>query len=248
VTQPPVRYENYPPDDSAPSDGSGEHTPVIRPFVPDSIPPPQGAGGRASSRRTVIGLAIGIPVAGIILSSMAANSSRYSSDGTGGDFPDYGSGGDDGSYDPGSDGDPGSYGQDFTVGAYKATAPAGWTVNDDGTDVVAVSKGANRLTAVSLHAGTSTVAVDDIAHLAKRHYTGFKGKIADPVEDSSADVQHATMDGTGKFSGKPARLLVELWIDDQGSGLLVTRVITAKATSVIASEAQGMLQELSEGF
>ncbi len=250
MTQPPVRFENYPPDDSATPDGSAQHTPVIQPFVPDPIPPP-ASGGRASSRRTIIGLVIGVPVAGIILSAFAARSNRPVDDGTDPPyFEDDTDDSDDGSDDPGSDGegDPGSDGEEFTVGEYTANAPAGWTVNDDSTDIVVLTKGANRLTAVSLDAGTSTLAVDDIAHLSKRHYAGFKGTVGDPVDRSSADLQHATMDGTGKFSGKAARLLVELWIDDEGSGLLIAIVLTAKVASVVAREAQGILQDLSEGF
>lgn len=164
MTQPPVRYENYPPDDSATPDGSG------------------------------------------------------SSD------------------------------EEFSVGGYSSTAPPGWTVHDDGSGTVEVTNGANRLTAVSIDTATSSLAVEEIAHLAKSHYAGFTGKIGDPVDRSSATLQHATMDGTGKFRGKAARLMVELWIDEEGSGLLVARVLTAKAASAISAEAQEVLEELSGEF
>jgi hypothetical protein len=56
------------------------------------------------------------------------------------------------------------------------------------------------------------------------------------------------MDGTGKFRGKTARLMNEVWIDDVGSGLLVVRILTAKAASVISTEAQEMLEQLSKDF
>jgi hypothetical protein len=144
--------------------------------------------------------------------------------------------------------DPGSYDEEFSVGSYTATAPSGWTVNDDGSGTVEVTNGANQLTAVSFDTGTSTLAVEEIAHLAKTHRAGFSGKIAEPVDRSSADLQHATMDGTGKFKGKAARLMSELWIDDGGSGLLVVRILTAKVASVISTEAQEMLEELSGDF
>jgi len=42
--------------------------------------------------------------------------------------------------------------------------------------------------------------------------------------------------------------MVELWIDGEGSGLLVVRVLTAKVASVISTEAQKMLEELSGDF
>jgi len=240
VTQPPVRYENYPPDDSATAD---DHTPVVRPYVPDAIPPPPATQG--TSRRTVVGLVIGLPVVGIILSAIASGNSADrmgGMGGMGGDLPE----------DPSTEYtedpvDP-AFDEEFSVGSYTATAPSGWTVNDDGGGTVVVTNGANRLTAVSIDTGTSTLAVDEIGHLAKRHYGGFTGKLGDPADRSSADVQHATIDGTGKFQGKAARLMVELWIDGEGSGLLVVRVLTAKVASVISTEAQKMLEELSGDF
>jgi len=246
VTQPPVRYENYPPDDTATPAGSpDEHTPVVRPYVPATIPLPPTSGG--TSRRTVVGLVIGIPVAGIILGAMAMNSNARNGSGTGFDNPDN-TDNPDNSDDPYGTGDPGSFDEEFSVGSYSSTAPAGWTVHDDGSGTVEVTNGANRLTAVSIDTATSTLAVEEIAHLAKRHYAGFTGKIGDPVDRSSAELQHATMDGTGKFQGKAARLMVELWIDEEGSGLLVARVLTAKVASVISAEAQEMLEDLSGDF
>jgi hypothetical protein len=251
VTQPPVRFENYPPEDGASPDRfGGEHTPVIRPYVPDQPAPPPSSGG--SSRRTLIGLVIGIPVVGIIFSAMAAGSTFRIEDGTGDGYPD-GSGDPGYPYGPdgsgsGDEGDPASEDQEFSVGGYTATAPAGWNVHDDGSGTVEVTQGANRLTAISLDTATSTLAVEEIARLAKRTSVGFSGKIGDPVDRSSADLQHATMDGSGKFNGKGARLMVELWIDDEGSGLLVSRVITAKVASAIAVQAQEMLNELSGEF
>ena len=248
MTQPPVRYENYPPDDSSTPD---EHTPVVRPYVPETVPPPPVSSG--TSRRAVVGLVIGIPVAGIFFSAMAMNSNAWNGSGNHFGYPDDSDNTDnpddtDNSDDPGETGDPGSFDEEFSVGSYTATAPAGWTVYDDGSGTVEVTNGANRLTAVSIDTATSAFAVEEIAHLAKRHYVGFSGKIGAPVDRSSADLQHATMDGTGKFNGKTARLMVELWIDDEGSGLLVTRVLTAKVASAIAVEAQQMLDELSGDF
>jgi hypothetical protein len=239
VTQPPVRYENYPPDDSETPD---ETVPVVRPYVPDTIPPPPASVG--TSRRAVVGLVIGLPVAGIILSAMAVNSSSTGRMGDmGGDLP----------ADPSTEfteepDDPGSFGEDISVGSYTATAPSGWTVHDDGSGTVEVTNGANRLAAASFDTGTSTLAVEEIVHLAKTHRAGFSGKIADPVDRSSANHQHATMDGTGKFRGKAARLMSEVWIDDAGTGLLVVRILTAKAASVISTEAQEMLEQLSKDF
>jgi hypothetical protein len=241
VTQPPVRYENYPPDDSA-TPGEDLDLPVVRPYVPDTIPPPPASVG--TSRRTVVGLVIGLPAAGIILSAMAMNSNSAGRMGRmPGDLPeaqytDY-------TEEPS---DPGSVDEEFSAGSHSATAPSGWTVRVDGSGTVDVTKGANRLTAVSFDTGTSTLAIEEIVHGARTHRAGFSGKIADPVDRSSADLQHATMDGTGKFTGKAARLMSELWIDDTGSGLLVVRILTAKVASAISTEAQEMLDQLSKDF
>ncbi|HSK33198.1 MAG TPA: hypothetical protein VK903_06910 [Propionicimonas sp.] len=246
-TQPPVRFENYPPDDSAGrSDLADEHTPVVRPYVPDTIPPPPARDG--NSRRTLIGLVVGIPVAGIILSVFAANGST--TPGPDGYLPDYTEYTED-PEDPEAPVDPEDaepVEEEFSVGDYSATVPAGWTVNDDGSGAVEVTTGANRLAAVSIETATSTLAVEEIARIAKPHHPGFKGKVGTPVDRSSAALQHATMDGTGTFRGKAARLLVELWIDEDGTGLLVARVLTAKVASAISRQAQGMVDEMSGEF
>lgn len=242
-TQPPVRFENYPPDDSAGrSDLADEHTPVVRPYVPDTIPPPPARDG--NSRRTLIGLVVGIPVAGILLSVFAANGSP--DPGPDGYLPDYPSS--EATAAPVDPEDAEPVEEEFSVGDYSATVPAGWTVNDVGGGAVEVTKGANRLVAVSIETATSTLAVEEIARIAKPHHPGFKGKVGTPVDRSSAALQHATMDGTGTFRGKAARLLVELWIDEDGTGLLVARVLTAKVASAISRQAQGMVDELSGEF
>jgi hypothetical protein len=56
------------------------------------------------------------------------------------------------------------------------------------------------------------------------------------------------MSGAGEFRGRAANLLAELWIDDAGSGLLVTRILTATPASTIAVQAQTMTDELSSNF
>lgn len=243
MTQPPVRFENYPPEDGATRE---EPTPVIRPYVPDTVPPPVRS---STSRRNVVGLVLGIPLAGIIFSVIAAggnarNGSGFD-DGTSETTTDpYGP---DDPGDPGGASDPGPTDEEFSVGSYTATAPAGWTVHDDGSGAIEVTNAANRLTAVSVETAASSLAVDEIAGLAKSHYAGFTGKTADPVDRSTADRQHATMDGVGRFQGKTARLLAELWIEEEGDGLLVIRVLTAKVGSPIAIQAQEMLNDLSGG-
>jgi hypothetical protein len=242
VTQPPVRYENYPPDGSTtPAGSTDENTPVVRPYLPATIPPTPPSDG--STRRTVLGLVIGIPLVGLLFSAVGFNGNRSGPDPTFGqdpgvNYPDM-NGPNPENADP----------TQMSIGPYYASVPAGWTSIDDGSGTTAeVTNGANRLTAVSIETATSSIAVEDIARQSSGLYPGFTGKISDPVDRSSANLQHATMDGTGRYQGKAARLMVELWIDDNGSGLVVARVLTAKVSSRISTEAQEMLEELSGNF
>ena len=233
-TQPPVRYENYPPDDNATLSGSPQgQSPVVRPYVPATLPPPPR--GTGSSRRTAIGRVIGIPIAALVL---GARATRAESAGGIDEDTSY--------IDESSDIE--SVGEEILIGDHSATAPQGWTVHDDGSGTVEVTNGANRLTAVLVETATSSLAVEEIAPLAAHHYLGFTGKIGEPVDRSTAALQHATMDGTGEFQGKSARLMAELWLYDTGTGLLITRVLTAKVSSSLSAEAQEMLDDLSGVF
>ena len=240
MTQPPVRYENYPPDDSATPD---DHTPVIRPYVPDTIPPPPASGGdqpadrgrpgdRASGRgdhpqcRRQNGNSAG-RMGGMEGDLPEAQYTEYTEEPV----------------------DPDSLDEQFSVGSHTATAPSGWIVHDDGSGTVEVTNGANKLTAVSFDTAPSTLAVDEIVHLAKS-VTAWASAAGSPIRSTARPPISSTPPSTakGKFKGKAARLMVELWVDDEGSGLLVVRVLTAKAASVISTEAQEMLEELSGDF
>ncbi|HEY3547516.1 MAG TPA: hypothetical protein VGK17_15700 [Propionicimonas sp.] len=55
------------------------------------------------------------------------------------------------------------------------------------------------------------------------------------------------MDGAGTFKGKAAGWMSEVWIDEEGGGLLVVRILTAKV-AVISVPAQEMLEQLSKDF
>ncbi|MGV8909502.1 MAG: hypothetical protein ACOH1Y_11005 [Propionicimonas sp.] len=232
MTQPPVRYENYPPDPDETREGppgAGGPYPVVRPYLPATIPAPPRSG---TSRRTVLALVIGIPVAGILLSAIASSGNSNDRAGASSDGSGNGWVGD----------------QTISVGNYEANAPEGWTMEDDLNGTVEVMNESNRLTAVLIDTQANNPAVEEIARLAEGRYSGFSGKVGDPVDRSSAELQHATMDGTGTYRGEAARLLVELWIDNSGNGLLVARVMTAKPSSVISAEAQEMVDELSSDF
>ena len=133
-------------------------------------------------------------------------------------------------------------------GRYRVVVPDGWEHAADGGGGVEFTSGANRMTASSIEVPPATLATDQLAALVKGQRKGFTGKIERPMDDSTADLQRASMAGTGTFKGKPATLLAELWIADAGSGLLITRILTAKPEAEVPEEAQQMVDELSQGF
>jgi hypothetical protein len=139
-------------------------------------------------------------------------------------------------------------GFEISVGDYSATVPDGWKTIDDGKGGVVASNGANRLLVVSVSIPPSALAVDEIDGLARSHAEGFVGTFDAPVDRSSANVKRASVAGTGKFQGAPARFLSELWIDSTGFALLTTRTLTAKPDSAISAQAQEMVDELSLDF
>jgi hypothetical protein len=236
-TQPPVRYENYPPDhNEAPDDassGGDPQAPIVRPYVPAQVPEPAPGGLR--SRRTAIGLALAVPVTliGITLVNRSQGNSAmfpgstYGEDNPDGDRPDW----------QAPEGT-------IEVGGHVAGVPAGWEASSDG-DVAQVDNGPNRLNAESFESVAYVMAVDEIAHRVSAYGRAFTGKLGEPVDRSTAELQHATLDGVGKYRGLAARLMAELWLDDSGNGLLVVRIMTAKPNAPISVEAQGMVDDLS---
>ncbi len=139
-------------------------------------------------------------------------------------------------------------GIEFAVGGYSATVADGWKSVDDGKGGVLVTNGVNRLAVVIVTMRKGALAVDEIAALAKSHSEGYVGTFSEPVDRSSAIVKRASVSGTGKFQGQPARLLSELWSDQTGVALLTTRTITAKADPEISEQAQEMVDELTIYF
>jgi hypothetical protein len=244
----PQQFEVYPPAAEAglpetPASEPGTQTweqpgteparsyPVTAYRAPDVMPPPPSGGG--SSRRGVLGLLIALPVGAVVLSAMNARSDA-SPEGWATTSVDTGE-------------DPDFIGDTIEVGGHSADLPDGWSVDSDHADHVVVTNGANRLLAYSFTADPSDQATDLVSALVKRRQAGFTGKLGDP-EDSSDDVQRATVKASGTFSKKPAKLTGRLWIDAEGAALLVVRILTAKSGSDIAQEAGDMTDALSSDF
>lgn len=245
-SQPPTRYENYPPEqEGAPLAGGLDDAvqppvPVVRPYVPEIVATPVARG---IGRRGMIGLAIAVPLAGIIAIMVMDQAGSTEM----GPFPE----------DPGYSGEippdpqeeePPTETEVTVGGSYSATVPAGWQYVEDDGGGIEFTKGTNRVSASSIEVPPATLAVDELEVLVKAHRLGFTGKLAAPVDHSAGDVARASMAGTGRFRGRTARLLAELWIDGTGSGLMTTRILTDPPSSAVAGEAQQMVDDMSRGF
>jgi hypothetical protein len=242
TSQEPTRFENYPPDEGGmqrdvPDDRAPYPAPVVRAYNPPPPPPPSGS---SAGRRTFIGALIFVPAVGLI--SLGIGNAEDTAAPTG--FATAW----DPANPPTADASTDATRQITVGGRYAVTVPQGWEYASDGGGGVEFTIGANRLSASSIEVPPSTLATEELAVLARSHHAGFTGKIGKPADRSTADVQRARMTGTGKFHGKAATLLAELWIDEGGSGLLTTRILTVKPTSEIGVAAQGMVDELSTNF
>jgi hypothetical protein len=238
------RFEVYPPAAEAagqpdpdpqpaweqPDTASPVERVAVTPYVPPPIPPPT----TGPSRRGVMGLVVGVPVALFWLGSLNNPATRMSSgweeESGGSTWPDDGSETDAAAMSIGDD--------SFEV-------PDGWEVTQV-SDVEAVAtNGANRVQAYGFTADTADRAVDLIAALVKHRLGALKGTLDQPVDESVDNLQQATIRGSGKLSGKAARLVGTLWIDADGTARLAVKVVSAKKGSDIAQEAQGIIDELS---
>lgn len=230
TSQNPTRFDNYPPEPDPKASGfeePGDDLPS-RAVLP---PPPDSHVGR----RVAIGLLIGVPVLSLGLAAISRTSSPSpSAEATA-------------AADPTGDGAAGL--EQVTVGGrYTVTVPDGWAYVGDGGGGFHFSNGVNRLSASGIAVPPSTRAVEELDLLARRHHEDFTGKINDPVDASTDHVQRAHLIGWGKFQGTSATLIAELWIDENGSGLLTKQLLTVSLASEISAQAQQMVDELSRGF
>jgi len=241
-TQP--RFENYPPAEGRPQeDLPDDRAPAPAPVVRSSAPPPVAPRG-GTSRRTLIGALVFVPIVGLVSLRSSQDPSDQADEDSG--FPPYWEPTDESAPDDTTD-TAGAQAEITVGGRYTTTVPDGWDYVTDGGGGVEFTNGANRLSASSIEVPPSTLA-SELAVLARSHHSGFSGKIGKPVDESAADVQRARMTGTGTFRGRPATLLAEIWIDASGSGLLATRILTVSPRSALGVEAQEMVDQLSASF
>ncbi|MCA0297116.1 MAG: hypothetical protein LCH96_17730 [Actinobacteria bacterium] len=236
TSQQPTDFENYPV--SRQPDAISDPPPVaVTPYLPPSLSPaPQPSGGLG--RRGLLGLLIGVPVAGLLGAAVfgaGAGEGRPEATASASEWI----GGDDSESD--------SY---IDVGGeqYTATIPDTWeSINTEGDEVV-VTRGNNRLLALAVTDDGARQVTDQLDELVAQYHGPFKGKLGEAVDTSSSDVRRATLTAKGTYNGAEARVRADLWIDGEDNGLLVIQTLTAGKDSKIAREAQAIADELSSDF
>ena len=221
--------------------GAASTTPAAYPvttYRAPQVPPP--SGGPDPSRRGVIGLIVGVPLAGFILAQWSRAGERDAgdpwADGTVAD-------------DPTDDGGQADTGSSIDIGAYTLEVPDGWSAQWLDSGEVALTNGSNRLQVLNFTANEGDAATDLVDRLVKRRLKAskFTGTLGSTV-DQSDGVDRALVKAAGKVGKKKATLIGQLWIDDLGDALLLLRVLTAKDGSPAADEAQSMVDDLDGQF
>jgi len=221
--------------------GAASTTPAAYPvtaYRAPQVPPP--SGGEGPNRRSVIGLVLGVPLAGFILAQWSRAAGRDAGDpwveGTGAD-------------DPTDDADQSDTGSSIEIGAYTLNLPDGWSEQWLDSGEVALTNGSNRLQVLSFTANEGEAATDLVDGLVKRRLKAskFTGTLGRPL-DQSDGVDRALVKAVGKVGKKKATLVGQLWIDDVADALLLVRVLTAKNGTPVADDAQSMVDDLEGQF
>lgn len=242
--QQPTRFENYPPETSAPfagADPAPTAPPPMRYAPPSPVVQPPRTQSRRSLISTVIGLAVGVPV---IVAVGASAFERTDEEPSGSWTMDA---------EPPIDEDEGDtpeeVSSDFTLGDYTAAVPVGWELTTDDETRAVLTRDANQVTVMVFDAGSDDPGpVEDIAEAVRNADTGFRGSPGKPVDESTDVREIASMSAKGKFQGKSARQFAELWLDDSGSYLLIVTVLTAAEGSPIARQATSLGSTLTAGL
>ena len=223
--EPRPTFEVYPPAVEGTTSGP---LPALTPRDPG---PPEPDGPVGTQRRAVLRIGLGIVVGGVALTIVAQAAPAPT---------------------PDEDWDAQGTGYDeypvIDIGGYTAQVPQGWEVRATSLAEAVVTNGANRLEAYAFNAAEGERAADIVAALSARRQGDFSGRLGAVSDTFDGSVQRATVKASGTLSGRPARLVGQLWIDADGQALLVVRVLTAASGSGIEEEARSMTQDLSGGF
>jgi len=244
--EPPTRFENYPPEPEAKSDPTVVNkweappsAPVVRPYQPSTRSVSTAPAEDRSRRTVILGLGGVVAVGGLMwaYSSSSANQS-LDTGGSGAETEDP--------FDPSTEEPDDS--TSFDLGGTTFEAPQGWTVAVATDTAVQLTQGANQMMLVSYFTEASDPAAE-IVNALERSHSPFVGSAGRPKVDATSGDDRATMTGTGKYRGKVAHQLVDLWLDSaNGQALFIRRVLTADEASSIAKQARRLIADVNDSW
>lgn len=181
------------------------------------------------SRRGLIGLAAGIPAAG--LAGVVLAGAGYQVFSGSGEAAAEATAAEDGM---------------LWAGEYSAGLPSGWRLSEE--DEALAVRGANQVRATDAYDDGSQSLPDLLTRLVEEYRGNFTGGLGQARDLSDESVNHARLAARGKLNESAARLQADLWTNVDGSGLLTIQVLTVEEGSAIAAQAQAIVDELSAGF
>lgn len=242
--EPPTSFENYPPAAEPEPDRTLENrwetppaAPVVRRYQPITPRPPTGYAKPASRRTVMVGLlGASAAIVGVWGFSSGAASHQTSDGGGVSETVDP--------FDQTVEEPDDS--TSFDLGGSTFQAPQGWTV-EVATDTTArITNGANQLLVVAYDTDAVS-ATDEIKLALKRSDSPFVGSAGKAEAGDSDGQETAKIVGTGKYKGKGARQLAELWLDTgNGQALFSRQVLTAAAGSSIAKQSKSVVDDLRD--
>jgi hypothetical protein len=136
---------------------------------------------------------------------------------------------------------------DFELGGTTFDVPEGWQLDGATESRALLSNGRNQLLVVVYGAATGSAAEElrDALSRSNTPYTGSTGKVKTDTDGGD----RATAKGSGKYEGKAARQLVDLFLDSGAeSALFVRQILTAPEGSSIARQAARLVADLRDAW
>lgn len=247
--EPPTQYENYPHSSepaNSPAPNRWTDPPAPAPLVVRAYQPsgPTGASSHQASRRGVIAGVAGIAVLGGLVMIADVGTSRIELSTSSGEDTEPSPIEDDPFDDSADEPSDQSY---FEFGGNIFDLPEGWQ-SDGAADYRALlSNGRNQLLVVAYGNATGSAAEElvDALNRSNTPFTGSTGKVKKTTNASGID--RATAKGSGKYEGRAARQIVDLFLlSGAETALFARQILTAAEGSSIANQAGRLLADLRD--
>jgi len=245
--EPPTQYENYPhssePANSPAPNRWTEPPPaplVVRAYQPSGS---SGASSHQASRRGVIAVVGGVVALGGLMAIADVGTARVEWGTSSGEDTEASPIEDD-PFDDSAD-EPVDQ-SDFEFGRTTFDVPEGWQVDGLAESRVLLSNGRNQLLAVTYGNATGSAA-EELLDALSRSNTPFTGSAGKVKKTYASRIDRATAKGSGKYEGKAARQIVDLFLDPGAEdALFVRQILTAGEGSSIANQAGRLLADLRD--